>query len=116
LGFGVLSGSGVDRCAADLTAVSSGFIARLDIGELAQWGHICRDTRKTEAKTSCCLSLALALLVLRILTNHANHTATVNHLALVADLLYGRTNLHRIPLFSVVSSQFSVESSAVPEN
>jgi len=32
--------------------------------------------------------------MLRVLTNHANHTATVNHLALVADLLNGRTNLH----------------------
>jgi hypothetical protein len=33
---------GVDGYAADLTAVSSGFIARLDFGELAQWGHTYR--------------------------------------------------------------------------
>jgi hypothetical protein len=37
--------SGVDRYAADLAvelpaAVSSGFIARLDFGELAQRGHV----------------------------------------------------------------------------
>jgi hypothetical protein len=62
---------------ADLTAVSSGFIARLDIGELARWGHIDQGAW-----------LALTLLVLRVLTDHTNHTATVNHLALVADLFY----------------------------
>jgi hypothetical protein len=57
---------------------SSGFIARLDFGELARWGRV--DSGLSE--------LALALLVLRVLANHANNTATVNHLALVADRLY----------------------------
>jgi hypothetical protein len=67
---------GVDRCAADLTAVSSGFIARLDFGELAQWG------RYFQAR------LALALLVLRVLTDHANDPLAVDHLALVANWFY----------------------------
>ncbi len=38
--------------------------------------------------TVYCLLLALALLVLGVLANHANDAATVDHLALVADLLY----------------------------
>jgi hypothetical protein len=97
-----LSKSGVDGDAADLavdclTAVSSGFIARLDFGELARWGHEMQEvaSRKQEVAIRSCYFLlpasyflALSLLVLRVLTNHANHTATVNHLALVADLLY----------------------------
>ena len=76
MGLGACSRSGVDRYAADLTAVSSGFIARLDFGELAQWGH------KYQAL------LALALLVLGILANYANDPLAVNHLALVANWFY----------------------------
>ena len=72
-----LSGSGVEGCAADLTAVSSGFIARLDFGELAQWG------RKIPG-----LLLSLALLVLRVLTDHANNPLAVDHLALIANWFY----------------------------
>ena len=41
--------------------------------------------------------LALALLMLRVFTNHANHAATMDHLALVTNFLYGRTNLHKTP-------------------
>jgi hypothetical protein len=67
---------GVDRCTADLTAVSSGFIARLDFGELAQWG------RNFQAR------LALALLMLRVLTDHANDPFAMDHLALVANWFY----------------------------
>jgi hypothetical protein len=38
--------------------------------------------------------LALALLVLRIAANHPHHAATVNHLALIANLFYRCPNLH----------------------
>ena len=61
---------------ADLNAVSSGFIARLNIGELAQWGHMDQGF------------LALSLLVLRVLTNHADDPLAVDHLALVANWFY----------------------------
>jgi hypothetical protein len=63
-------------CTADLTAVSSGFIARLNFGELARWGRV--DAGR----------LALALLVLGVLTDDANDTLAVNYLALVADNFY----------------------------
>ena len=55
-----------------------GFIARLDFGELARRGHIDQGQER---------SLSLALFVLRVLADHANHSATMNHLTLVADLL-----------------------------
>jgi hypothetical protein len=35
-----------------------------------------------------CFSLSLALLVLGVLADNANHAAAVNHLALVTNLLY----------------------------
>ena len=38
--------------------------------------------------------LSLTLLVLCDFTDHANLAVTVNDLALVANLLYGCTNLH----------------------
>jgi hypothetical protein len=38
--------------------------------------------------------LPLTLLVLGVLADNANDTATVNHLALIADRLYGCTDLH----------------------
>jgi hypothetical protein len=76
VGLPACSGSGVDRYAADLTTVSSGFIARLDFGELAQWGRYYQTL------------LALALLVLRVLTDHANDPLAVDHLALVANWFY----------------------------
>jgi len=62
---------------ADLTAVSSGFIARLDFGELARWGRFFYQSK-----------LALALLVLGVLADDANDTLAMNDLALVADRLY----------------------------
>jgi hypothetical protein len=62
---------------ADLIAVSSGFIARLDFGELARWGHVYSRA-----------ALALALLVLGVLADNANDAAAMDHLALVADLLH----------------------------
>ena len=66
-----------DRVVELPATVSSGFIARLNFGELARWGHA--DTR---------LLLALALLVLGVLADDANDAAAVNDLALVTDLLY----------------------------
>jgi hypothetical protein len=66
-----------DRVVELPATVSSGFIARLNFGELARWGHA--DTR---------LLLALALLVLRVLTDHANDPFAVDHLALVTNRLY----------------------------
>jgi hypothetical protein len=42
--------------------------------------------------------LALALLVARVLADHHDSTVTANHLALIADLLDARLNLHGIPL------------------
>jgi hypothetical protein len=56
--------------------VSSGFIARLDFGELARWGRLRQG------------DLALALLVLGVFADDANDAAAVDDLALVADLLY----------------------------
>jgi hypothetical protein len=41
--------------------------------------------------------LALALFVLGVLADHTHNAATMNNLALVTDLLYGRTNLHNTP-------------------
>ena len=41
------------------------------------------------------LRLALSLLVPRVLTNHHHATVPANHLALVADLLDARLDLHR---------------------
>jgi hypothetical protein len=64
------------------TTVSSRFIARLDFGELARWGHVIPG------------ALALALLVLGVLANDANYPLAVDHLALVANWFYGCTNLH----------------------
>jgi hypothetical protein len=55
-----------------------GFIARLDFGELARRGHMDLGQER---------SLSLALLLFRVFADHANHSATMNHLALVADLL-----------------------------
>jgi hypothetical protein len=65
------------RLTADLTAVSSGFIARLNFGELARWGRFFYQSK-----------LALTLLVLGVLADDANDTLAVNDLALVADRLY----------------------------
>jgi hypothetical protein len=82
---------------ADLTAVSSGFIARLDFGELARWG------RKNRVE------LTLALLVLGVLADDANDTLAMDHLALVADRFYGRTDLHwYFPSVAYLKSQSSV--------
>jgi hypothetical protein len=83
----------VNGFAADLVAVSSGFIARLDFGELARWGRI-----------EWVSELALTLLVLGVLADDANDTATVNHLALVADRLYRCTDLHGNPRFKLSPS------------
>jgi hypothetical protein len=66
-----------DRVVELPATVSSGFIARLNFGELARWGHA--DTR---------LLLALALLVLGVLANHANDPLAVDDLALVANRFY----------------------------
>ena len=41
------------------------------------------------------MRLALSLLVPRVLTNHHHATVPANHLALVADLLDARLDLHR---------------------
>jgi hypothetical protein len=41
--------------------------------------------------------LALALFVLGVLADDANYAATMNDFALIADLLYGRTDLHNTP-------------------
>ena len=68
-----------------MALVSSGFIARLDFGELARWGRKCREQLT---------DLSLALLVLSVLADDANHALAVNHLALVADRFYGCTDLH----------------------
>ena len=40
-------------------------------------------------------SVALALLVARVVADDANDAAAPDHLALVADLLDGRSNFHR---------------------
>src|SRR5690349_11958493 len=45
--------------------------------------------------------LALALLVLRVRTNHTNDPVTPNHLAFVAASLYRCSNFHRITNFPV---------------
>jgi hypothetical protein len=45
--------------------------------------------------------LALALLVLGILANDTHHATAVDHLALVTNLLYGSTNLHKTPKTAV---------------
>ncbi len=42
--------------------------------------------------------LALALLVARVLADHHDSPVTANHLALLADLLDARLDLHGIPL------------------
>ena len=42
--------------------------------------------------------LALALLVARVLADHHDSTVTANHLALIADLLDARLDLHGFPL------------------
>jgi hypothetical protein len=79
---------GVNGFAADLVAVSSGFIARLDFGELARWGRVYQGPRIKKQKRSAFLFLTLALLVLGVFADNANDAAAVNHLALVADRLY----------------------------
>jgi hypothetical protein len=79
-----------------MALVSSGFIARLDFGELARWGRMGEaeirgarfENREIRISHLAPRFLALALLVLGVLADDANDTATVNHLALVADLLY----------------------------
>jgi len=45
------------------------------------------------------LLLALSLLVLRVLADDADHTAAPDDAALVADLLHGRSDLHRLAPF-----------------
>ena len=69
-------------CTADLIAVSSGFIARLDFGELARWG------RRSRAQGSGPRDLALALLVLGVFADDADDTLAMDNLALVADRFY----------------------------
>jgi hypothetical protein len=83
-------------------SASSGFIARLDFGELARWGRMEEQIRESRCEIRIALTeiralsflesrlsnLALTLLVLGVLADDANDTATVNHLALVADRLY----------------------------
>jgi hypothetical protein len=44
-------------------------------------------------------NLALALFVLRVLTDHPQNSATPYELALGTDLFHRRTNFHRCPLF-----------------
>jgi hypothetical protein len=61
--------------------MSAGFNARLDFGELALRGRV-------EEARSLPADLSLTLLVLSVLADDANDAAAVNHLALVADLLY----------------------------
>jgi len=61
--------------------VSAGFNARLDFGELALRGRV-------EEAGSLPVELSLTLLVLGVLADNANDAAAVDHLALVADLLY----------------------------
>ena len=43
--------------------------------------------------------LALALLVARVLADHHHATVTTNDLALVADLLNARVNLHAFTFY-----------------
>jgi len=45
--------------------------------------------------------LALALFVLGVLADNANDAAAVDHFALIADLLYGRADLHNTPKAAV---------------
>jgi hypothetical protein len=75
---------------ADLAAVSSGFNARLDFGELARKGRCCYGlkNKSKRSKHFAYFSLSLALLVLGVLANNANDAAAVDYLALVTDLLY----------------------------
>jgi hypothetical protein len=116
LGSGSWSGSRVIGYAADWlpfsVAVSSGFIARLDFGELARWGRKCRyemrDTRLSNL-VSRFSYLALALLVLGVFADDANDAAAVDDLALVADRFYGCSDLHKIlSSCSVLSCSFLV--------
>jgi hypothetical protein len=65
-------------------SVSSGFNARLDFGELARWGRNAR-VLGPEFRAQ---KLSLALLVLGVLADDANHATAMDHLALVANLLY----------------------------
>lgn len=46
---------------------------------------------------SAARGLALALLVARVFADHHDHTVTADHLALIADRLNARLDLHRIP-------------------
>lgn len=43
------------------------------------------------------VGLALALFVARVFADHHDHTVTADHLALIADRLNARLDLHRIP-------------------
>src|SRR5579875_1149668 len=47
---GILSGSNGYRYAAGLVSASSGFIARLDFGELARWGRVEEQTRESRCE------------------------------------------------------------------
>lgn len=49
------------------------------------------------AMKSAARDLALALLVARVFADHHDHTVTADHLALIADRLNARLDLHRIP-------------------
>jgi hypothetical protein len=49
--------------------------------------------------------LSLTLLVLRVFADDAHHTVAVDHLALIANLLYGGPYFHNSFQFSVFSSQ-----------
>jgi hypothetical protein len=65
-----------------VSAVSAGFNARLDFGELAQRGPV------KEANNPPPKCLSLTLLVLGVFADDANDATAVDHLALVTDLLY----------------------------
>jgi hypothetical protein len=78
-----------------MALVSSGFIARLDFGELARWGREKQGLGiRAQGLIPVPSPLPLTLLVLGILADDANDTTTMDHLALVADRLYGCTDLH----------------------
>jgi hypothetical protein len=79
-----------------IALVSSGFIARLDFGELARWGRKDqgRGTREEGRENPLRCRLTLALLVLGVFADDADDTLAMDDLALVADRFYRCTDLH----------------------
>ncbi len=53
--------------------------------------------------------LTLPLLMLGVLTDHANDTATMDHFALVTNLFYGCPNLHYFSSFLCVRCTGSIQ-------